>query len=199
MAEMFMNPRTLLRNALLALIAAVAASPARAEVQVASFASVLGSVEVQRSGKGEWLAAAIGSPVFDGDVIRSAANGFGKLLFVDDVVVDLGAATQLSIERYAGAKGPRRSLLRLTQGALEAWVGGYSGESRWEVETPTAVARVQGTNFIVRYDGTAKATDVVGVDGTVGVQGTTGIIGPAVVVGPNEMSRVPLDGFPSPV
>jgi hypothetical protein len=33
----------------------------------------------------------------------------------------------------------------------------------------------------------------------VGVQGTTGIIGPAVVVGPNEMSHVPLDGFPSPV
>jgi hypothetical protein len=191
------TPHTFLRIAVLAVIAGGAA-PAHAQTQVASFASVVGAVEVQRA-KGEWLAASIGSPVFEGDSVRTAANAFGKLAFTDDVVVDLGSSTLVSIERYAGAKGPRRSLLRLNAGAMEAWVGGYSGEARWEVETPTAVVRVQGTDFIVRYDATAKATDVVGVDGTVGVQGTTGIIGPAVVVGANEMSHVPSDGFPSPV
>ena len=61
-----------------------------------------------------------------------------------------GAVLEVSEERYGGAKKERRSLLRLDQGAIEAWVGGSAGDgARWEVETPTAVVRVQGTNFIV--------------------------------------------------
>lgn len=193
-----MTPRALVRTALLALT--VAAPAANGQTPVARVASVAGSVEVQRAGKGEWLAAAVGSPVFAADAVRSGANAFAKLLFADDGVVDLGPSTELSIERYAGGKGARRSLLRLTQGALEVLVHGYGDESaRYEVETPTAVVRVQSTDFIVRYQPAEQATDVVGVAGTVGVQGTTGIIGPGVSVGPNEMTHVPRDGFPSPV
>lgn len=191
---------TVLRTVLLTLLIAVAAAAAYGQAQSASFASVAGPVEVQRGGSGDWLAAAIGSPLFVGDAVRTGANAFAKLLFVDDVVVDLGPATSLTIESYAGSKGPRRSLLQLSQGAIEAFVSGYSPDgARWAVETPTAVVRVQSTDFIVRYDAAAKATDVVGVEGSVAVQGSTGIIGPGVVVAPNEMTRVPLDGFPSPV
>lgn len=195
-----MIARLLLRTVLLALLAGVAVPATHAQPQIASIASVAGPVEVQRGGSGDWLAAAIGSPLFVADAVRTGPNAFAKLLFVDDVVVDLGPTTSVTIESYAGTKGPRRSLLQLTQGSLEAWVSGYSSEAaRWAVETPTAVVRVQSTDFIVRYDATAKATDVVGVDGTVAVQGSTGIIGPGVVVGPNELTHVPLDGFPSPV
>jgi hypothetical protein len=190
------------RVVLLALALAVAAfavSPAHGQTQVASVASVMGSVEVQRGSAGDWLAAAIGSPVFAGDGVRSGPNSFTTLVFVDDAVVDVGPSTQLKVERYAGAKGPRRSLLRLDSGAIEAFVSGYGDENaRWEVETPTAVVRVQGADVIVRYDVAAKATDVIGLEGTSAVKGTTGIIGPGVAVGPNEMTRVPLDGFPSP-
>jgi hypothetical protein len=181
------------------LLALAAGAAAHAQTQVASVASVVGSVEVQRGGTGDWLAAAIGSPIFVTDALRTGPNAFTKLVFVDDVVVDVGPTTQLAIEGYAGAKGPRRSLLHLDQGVLEVLVTGYEGETaRWEVETPTAVMRVQGA-VIVRYDATTKATDIVGLEGSVAVKGTTGIIGPGVSVGPNEMTHVPLDGFPSPV
>ncbi len=193
-----MIPRALVRIALLALT--VVAPAAYGQTPVARFASVAGPVEVQRAGKGEWLAAAVGNPAFTGDAVRTGANAFAKLLFVDDVVVDLGPSTELAIERYASGKGARRSLLRLAQGALEVLVHGYSEEgARFEVETPTAVVRVQSTDFLVRYQPAEQTTDVVGVAGTVAVQGTTGIIGPGVAVGPNEMTHVPRDGFPSPV
>jgi opacity protein-like surface antigen len=195
-----MIAHTLFRAALVALLAATAAAAAQAQTQIASLASVAGPVEVQRGGQGDWLAAAIGSPVFVADSVRTGPNAFARLLFADDVVVDLGATTSLTIESYAGAKGPRRSLLQLAQGSIEAFVSGYGSEAaRWAVETPTAVVRVTSTDFIIRYDATAKATDVVGVEGTVAVQGSTGIIGPGVAVGPSEMTHVPLDGFPSPV
>lgn len=193
-----MIARTLFRTAVLALTAALFSAPARGQLPVASVASIVGSVEVQRGGKGDWAAAAIGSQLYDADTVRTGSGGFVKLVFVDEVVVDLGSATELTVERSA-AKRPRRSLLRLTQGALEVWIGGASGDgARYEVETPTAVVRPQSTGFIVRYDPAEKATDVVGLDGTVTVQGTTGIIGPGVSIGPNETTRVPLDGFPSP-
>lgn len=195
-----MMPRTLLRTALLAPVLVLAAAPARAQTPVATFAVVVGTVEVQRGGRGDWSASTVGSSVSTADSVRTAPDATAKLVFVDDVVLDVGAATELTIESYsAGRKGPRRSQLHLAQGGMEAWVGGYSAEgARFEVETPTAVVRVQGTDFVVRYDPAEKATDVVGIEGTVTVQGTTGIIGPGVAVGPNEMTHVPRDGFPSP-
>jgi hypothetical protein len=178
-------------------VATALAAPAFGQLPIASIASVAGNVEVQRAGKGEWQAVALGGPVFAGDVVRSAAGAFTKLVFVDEVVVDLGASSELTVERTGTARRPGRTVLRLAQGALEAWIGAEGG-ARYEVETPTAVARPQSTNFIVRYDPAEKATDVVGVAGTVAVQGTTGIIGPGVAVGPNETTRIPRDGFPSP-
>lgn len=171
-----------------------------AQVPVANVASVVGTAEVQRSGKGEWQPIALGSPVFAADAVRTGPGGFAKLVFVDEAVVDLGASSELLIERSGAAKRPRRSVLRLDQGGLEAWIGGSpEDEGRYEVETPTAVVRPQSTQFIVRYDPAEKATDVIGLEGTLTVQGTTGIIGPGVAVAPNETTRVPLDGFPSPV
>lgn len=183
------------------LFAALTAGSAQAQTQVATFASATGDVQVQRGARGEWQPALVGNPVFGGDSVRTGEGaGSAKLVFVDDGVVDLAGGTEFAIERYAGAKGPRVSLLRLAQGAIEALVAGY-GEAgtRYEVETPTAVVRVQGTVFVVRYDPTAKVTDVLGVDGTVAVASRTALIGPGAVLGPNQTTRVQSGKFPSPV
>jgi hypothetical protein len=192
-------PTRLLLTAVL--FAALAAGSARAETQVANFASATGEVEVQRGPRGEWQPALVGNPIFAGDTVRTAeGTAAAKVVFVDDSVVDLAGGTELTIERYAGAKGPRVSLLRLAQGAIEALVAGYGeGGARYEVETPTAVVRVQGTVFVVRYDPTAKVTDVLGVDGTVAVASRTALIGPGAVLGPNQTTRVQSGKFPSPV
>jgi hypothetical protein len=193
-----MTARALVSTALLALVAVVA-SAAHGQTLVASFAGLTGTVEVQHDAKGEWAAVTVGSPFFASDAVRSGAGAAAKLIFVDDAVLNVGPSTEVAVEHYVGGKGARRSLLRLTQGKIEVLVSGYGGESaRYEVESPTALARVQGTDFIVRYDAAAQATDVVGLEGTVAVQGLTGIIGPGVAVGPNEVTRVPRDGFPSP-
>lgn len=194
-----MSTRLLLLTA--ALAATLAATAAPAQTQIATFASASGEVEVQRGARGEWQPALVGNPVFAGDSVRTGEGGAAaKLVFVDDSVIDLANSTELTIERYAGAKGPRISLLRLAQGAIEALVAGYSdGGARYEVETPTAVVRVQGTIFVVRFDPTAKVTDVLGVDGTVAVASRTALIGPGAVLGPNQTTRVQSGKFPSPV
>src|SRR5215468_5125208 len=138
--------RIFLRSGLLALLTALPVLPAHAQTPAATFSVVAGTVEVQRAGRGDWQPAAVGSPVFADDSVRTGPNGFAKLVFIDDVVLDLGSTSELVVEQYAAGRGTRRSLLHLTQGAIETWVAGYSAEgSRFEIETPTAVVRVQGT------------------------------------------------------
>jgi hypothetical protein len=197
-----MSSRILLVAALL-LAATLTVRPAAAEPQAATVASVTGTVEVQRSGAGDWQPAIVGTVVFVLDGIRTGPGSAAKLLFSDDAVIDLAPSTELTVERYGAqqrGKGPRRALLKLAGGKIEAFVSGYGDENaRFEIETPTAVARVQSTEFIVQYNAAEKATDVVGVDGVVALQGRTGLIGPGVAVGPSEASRVQEGGFPSPV
>jgi hypothetical protein len=181
------------------IVAAGAVRTAQAQPAVATVAAMVGTMDLQRGPGGASQAAAIGTPIFAGDVIRTGPDGVAKLLFTDDSVLNIGPATELKLERRGGSKVARVSSLRLAQGTIEPLVSSRGSEgARYEVDTPTAVARVQGTDFVVRYDGAAQATDVAALEGSVAVQGTTGIIGPAVVVAPGEQTRVPRDGFPSP-
>jgi hypothetical protein len=193
-----------LRSRLLALtVALVAPTAAWAQNQAATVASAAGTVEVQRSGSGEWQPATVGMPVFLLDHVRTAPSSAATLVFSDDAVIKLSDATQISIDRYSAAnrgKGPHRSLIKLTGGTIEAIVSGYGEEShRFEIETATAVARVRSTQFVVRYDPRQKSTEVAGIEGVVAVQGRTGLIGPGVAVGPNEVTRVQDGRFPTPV
>lgn len=172
---------------------------AHAQTSVATVMAMVGTVEVQRGPSGTSQAAAIGAQIFTGDVVRSGANGVAKLLFTDDSVLNVGPSTEVTLKGHGSGKAARLASLRLAQGSIEAVVSARGGESaRYEVDTPTAIARVQGTDFIVRYDAAVEATEVAALEGSVAVQGTTGIIGPAVVVATGEQTRVPRDGFPSP-
>lgn len=188
------------RSLLLAPLAAFllgASAPAR-PTPIATVATVRGTVEVQRGERGEWQPAFAGNPLFAGERVRSDATGGATLVFSDDCVVVLGPGTALTADEYGGR--PRRALFRLDSGSIEAIVSGFGGDAaRWELETASAVVRVQGTRFVVRFDAASKATDVAGIDGDVAVQGRTGLIGPGVTVGPGQASRVELGKFPSPV
>jgi hypothetical protein len=184
-------------------LTALVAVPVAAQTHVATVASSAGTFEVQRSGSGDWQPAMIGTLVFLLDNVRTGPSSAGTLVFVDDAVVTLGPGTELSLDRYGAAaksKGPPRALLKLAGGKIEAIVSGYGEDAtRFEIETPTAVARVQSTQFAVLHDAREKVTEVIGVEGVVAVQGRTGLIGPGVAVGPGEFTRVQQGRFPTPV
>jgi len=187
--------------ALLLAVAALAPAGAIAQSEVGSVVSAVGAVDVQRGGRGEWQTAMVGTPLFVSDEVRTGPGAASKLLFQDDSVVDLAADTQISVARYAtGGQAEARSLLRLVSGKLRALIGESTGgdRTRYEIETPTAVARAQGAVFIVRYAAADKLTDVVAIENDVEVQGKIGVIGPGVKVGPGELTQVHAGRFPSP-
>lgn len=186
-------PLTLLAGALACLAGAL---PAAAQTPIGSVAALGGALEVQRGARGEWQPGFTGGPLFAGERVRTGEGG-AKLLLADDSVIDLAPETIVGIERFGG-RGPKRALLRLETGALQAIVSGYSAEgARFEVETPSAIVRVHQTQFVVRFDAATRTTEVLGIDGVVTVQGRTGLIGPGVSVGPEQVSRVSTGKLPT--
>jgi len=92
-----------------------------------------------------------------------------------------------------------QSLLRLSKGKIRAWVSEsyHEARARYEVETPTAIVRVRGTEFITVYDPGPELTDVLCLSGELDVVGTLGAFGGNVQVGPHLHSQVAKGRFPT--
>lgn len=186
------------RRAALLIAMSMAASTALADTEIGTFVAVRGTVEVRRASAGDWKAAAVGAPIYVADEVRSGDDGRAKLFFRDSAVVDLGLGSMLSMKVYDSASSD--NVLSLSKGRLRAFLqneGRTAG--RFEVETPTAVVRADGTVFVVDYSEGAKLTHVYGLEGTVDVQGSIGLIGPSLKVGAGEQTRIQAGKFPEPV
>jgi FecR protein len=174
---------------------------AQAAQEVATIAAVVGGAELQRAGGGGWQLAVVGSALFAGDRVRTRPASRAKLVFQDDSVVDIGPATEIRIGKQVFNPTAHKyaSAVSLVTGKIRALVSEYYSTpgAHYEIETPTAVAGVRGTEFVVLYDANADYTDVVGVENQVRVEGTLGVVGGGVRVGPQMATRVQRGRFPS--
>jgi tetratricopeptide (TPR) repeat protein len=128
--------------------------------------SVQGDATVRRSGAGAFVAAARKTTVGVGDIVRTGPTGRMTLLFGDGSQVKLNANTVLLIP----ATGPRGGMTtlravppRMELSAGEIWARVTKGR-RVNIETPSAVAAVRGTdlNLVVAADGTVTLTTAEG-------------------------------------
>ncbi len=190
--------RAFLTGMLWAIVAAFAAA-AWAQGEAGTVAAVQGAFEVQHAGA--WQSATVGLAVAVGDRLRTGSDGRGKVVFQDDSVLDLAPGTEIEVDTQTFDPGAQRyqSLLRLVKGKIRAWVSDYYRQphARYEVETPTAVAGVRGTEFIAAYNTAAEATEIVGIADQVEVAGKLAVIGAAVQVGPQLYTRVQKGRFPT--
>ncbi|HVN86169.1 MAG TPA: FecR family protein [Candidatus Binatia bacterium] len=178
-----------------------AALPAWSATEVATVAAVVGGAELQRGGQGAWQLATVGSALFEGDRVRTRQSSRAKLIFQDDSVVDVGPGSELQVGTQVFDDSARRykGVLSLIGGKIRAVVSDYykAPGARYEVETPTAVSGVRGTEFIVQYDSTSEYTDIVGIEDEVFVEGTLGVVGGGVKLRPRTATRVQKGRFPS--
>ncbi|MBI5886214.1 MAG: FecR domain-containing protein [Deltaproteobacteria bacterium] len=147
--------------------------PAFAWADDAGFlAKVEGRVDILRVGQSQAVLAMENDPVSIGDVVRTKSGGRVEIHFNDDTVLRLAPGSRLKIDKYVfNPDNTRKSAaVTLLRGKLRAVVTKASSvvpvsasTTTFNINTPTAVAGVLGTDLFVFYDG--GATGVLFKDG----------------------------------
>ena len=120
---------------------------------------VLGSVEaVNTDGSRRQLSK--GSPINEGDAIKTTAGSRAQLRFVDGGYVSLQPDTQFRVDQYNFKNkedGTEKGFFSLLKGSLRAITGsiGHTNRDSYKVVTPSATIGIRGTGYRaeVRDDG----------------------------------------------
>lgn len=167
---------------------------ASAQAQQATVGSSAGPVEILREG-GRWAPLSTVHDLKTRDLIRTGTGGSARVVFDDGSSAVLASASLLRLDEMGKKDGRPRVLLRLLGGQVRATVN--PGNGRFEVETPTAVVSVHGTEFIVTYNTDTAESEVVCVHGSVEVLGVLGVLGKPVVLEPGMGTVVRKGAFPA--
>lgn len=111
-----------------------------AERDIGKVVALRGTATIERGNSR--MEAAVGSPLRVSDRIETDADSRVKLVFIDDSVLTLGENSRLQVKDFLYSKGKRgKSIYNLLEGKLHSVVG----RTRFEMQTPTAVAAARGT------------------------------------------------------
>ena len=139
--------------------------------QAAVVAEVVGMVEVQHQPVPAWRSVTSDTVLSSGYRIRTGDLSAATVRFFDGSTTILGADTELTFTELSSRRdgSGRKVILYQTQGQTQNQVQKLAdAASLFEIDTPTAVAVVHGTEFQVGVAGDG-ATTVSVTEGTVGV------------------------------
>lgn len=105
---------------------------------------------------GQEIAARVGEPLFESDVLRTAGDGRLGIMLADDTRVSLGPGTEMQLSKftYAPAESQFGVMLRLVRG-VAAYVSGRIAKlapDAIRLETPAAIVGVRGTTLVLRAE-----------------------------------------------
>lgn len=153
----------------------------------AALVKVSGVVQVRRAGSDRWeLARGLPEELLPDDSVRTGQRAQATVAFADGSHVELGAAAVLTLDEAATG----RSAVKLGFGVLKAYVEKLAGR-RFEVQTPTAVCAVRGTEFRVEVMSGGRTV----VDLYKGLLGVEDRRGQQILLHPNETISVDLRGL----
>ena len=141
-------------------------------------------MQIRRGGEKDWQEAAAFAPLAAGDKVRTSSRGTAEVTFQDGSRVDLESSTVFEVEELSDA----RIGLRLNLGKLKAWVERLLSR-KFEVQTPTAVCSVRGTEFSVQVIRDGRTA----VELYRGLLAVEDLRGNAVLLDPNQKDRVEVD------
>ncbi len=136
------------------------------EKRFATLTFLKGKVFVKRAGSEIFTPAKLNMALFSGDRIWVQDNSYAIITFSDKSTLKLSANTQLDIVELSKEEDKEKSIFKLWLGKIWATVERIikPGE-RVEIQTPTAVAGVRGTSWVmsVGEDGSTTVNTIIGV------------------------------------
>ncbi|MGH2686547.1 MAG: FecR family protein, partial [Actinomycetota bacterium] len=140
-------------------VLALTASPATAD-QFATLHPLGGVVEVQNNGRGTFEAARDGQTLDTGDVLRTGSDGRAEIEYFDGSLTRVDFDTTFELTELSSLPNvPGSKIIDAEQESGNTFnrvVALTGSESRFDIDTPTATASVQGTEYAVKVnpDGT---------------------------------------------
>jgi hypothetical protein len=107
-----------------------------------------GTVEVKHAG-GSWSSAQTGMDLYQSDSVRTGDDSSASIILFKSSVVRLDSNTEITLREIIEQEEEKS--VAIDQGAGRTWntVSKISGIDNYEVHTPTTVASVYGTGFVV--------------------------------------------------
>ena len=153
---------------------------------------VSGEVLVE-SANGKIIQASEKQKIITSDTIITGKNARTKIVMADHNELHVAPGSQVEIKKYEDdKKGKVNVLIKLLNGKVRANVRQkYDGKEKvFQIQTPTAVAGVRGTEFTTSFDEKDSSSKIVALDGVVefGQPGPNGTILNAVNIAAGETS-----------
>jgi hypothetical protein len=119
---------------------------------IAYIGEVGGTVTVVKGNPGEEVEAQLGMLLMGGDTVKTASASYSSVIFQDDGSrVKLGENSQLTLNADRDGKNLKKKMFLDSGGKLWAKVNKKRGTD-FQVRTPTSVASVKGTKFILEAE-----------------------------------------------
>ena len=123
---------------------------AAAKRPVAALKDVVGIVKIQRADTRQNVSASVGNMLFNGDRINTSEKASVALLFIDGSLLKIQESSEVTIS--AQKKGERELDTQIDLPLGEVWAKVTRRDSKFDIETPSSVASVKGTEFSVNVD-----------------------------------------------
>ncbi len=162
--------------------------------EVGTIVALRGTARISRGQTS--LDAKVKNPIKLQDSITTGEGSRAKLLFIDDSVLTLADKSRLVIKDFVHSKENKgQSIFNLLDGKMRAVVG----KTKFEVQTPTAVAAARGTVIFFEVGEMAghTFTRIVCLEGTVDVRGV-GITGNILLTPGMTITIVQGEPLPTP-
>jgi hypothetical protein len=150
-----------------------------------------GAPAVERNGKAEPLQP--GTALELGDIVTTDAQSKVRIVLADDSVLTVGPKTRVAVDEFVVEESGRKGRLRVLAGTFKIAIARLlSGNTDYEIRTPTAVVGVRGTVVW----GSVELDAVCSLDGNVEVRSLTDDAPAALTAG--ECVRQMGRGAPQP-
>lgn len=123
-----------------------------------------GDFRVQRPGRDDWKKAVINEALQAGGKVKTLDESRGEVAFADGSIIRVDANSNLDIVELGRSKAGQTAQAKVWSGKVWASVNKASKKTKFELESPTAVAAVRGTVFrmTVAEDMTTKVAVYAG-------------------------------------
>ncbi|MBI3756090.1 MAG: FecR domain-containing protein, partial [Deltaproteobacteria bacterium] len=190
---MTLNSKRIFISAIIALLASVSPSFAAAKkIPIGAIVAWTGDVYVYHEDEAQGTKVKDMEGIYPRDTIVTVVKSRAKIVMKDDSILSLGESARMVVRDYslAEANDKRVSVFKIFSGNVRTVVGRIfrGSESRFQMETPTAVARIKGTDFIVSSN--ERESEIAAISGEVGARNISPSISGEVILKPGLATKV---------